>query len=158
MSDARWLEIDDDLASAVRHFRNAVAIRENGLSPGDDLPSYIARMAFMQAMQAGYTSLEGAFERILEVLGEEKPTARYDYHAQLVRRVGRNIVGDRPPILEGDLLNAVDEARKFRHVVRRSYDDFDVAKATPAIAAAKAISVGIVEAIANFRAKIERLR
>jgi hypothetical protein len=158
MSDARWLEIDDDLASAVKHFKNAVAIGENGLSPGDDLPSHTGRMDFMQAMQAGSTSLEGAFERILEVLGEETPTARYDYRAQLVRRIGRNIAGDRPAILEGDLLNAVDEAPKFRHVARRSYDDFDVAKATPAIAAAKAISAGIVEAIANFRAKIERLR
>ena len=112
----------------------------------------------MQAMQAGYTSLEGAFERILEVLGEEKPTARHDYHAQLVRRIGRDIAGDRPAIVDGDLLNAVDEARKFRHVARRSYDDFDVAKATPAIAAAKAISEGLTQAIANFRAAIERQR
>ena len=43
MSDARWLEIDDDVASAIKHFKNAVAIRENGLSPGDDLPSYTGR-------------------------------------------------------------------------------------------------------------------
>ena len=56
------------------------------------------------------------------MLGEEKPTARYDYHAQLVRRVGRNIVGDRPAILEGDLLNAVDEARKFRHFPRGKWN------------------------------------
>jgi len=129
MSDARWLEVEDDIASAARHFCNAAALYDEGLSLEDDLASYKGRMAFLQAMQAGNTSLEGAFERILEILGEEKPTAGHDYHAQLVRRVGRAIADDRPAIVAGDLLGAVDEARRFRHVARKSYDDFDVAKA-----------------------------
>ena len=90
MSDARWLEVDDDIQSSTKHFGNAVAIFDEGVSSGDDLPSYKARMAFMQAMQTGYTSLEGAFERILEILGEEKPTSGVDYHAQIIRHIGRS--------------------------------------------------------------------
>lgn len=155
MTDARWLEVHDDIDSAVRHFRNAVAIETQGLSAADDLPAYIGRMAFLQAMQAGYTSLEGALERILEILGEEKPASVHDYHAQLVRRVGRPIEDDRPAILEGALLAAVDEARRFRHVARKSYDDFDVSKAASAIRAAKTIAAGLAGAIEVFRGRIE---
>jgi hypothetical protein len=41
---------------------------------GETLEAYKARMTFMQAMQAGHTSLEGGLlERILQMLGEEKP-------------------------------------------------------------------------------------
>ncbi|MGO9742072.1 MAG: hypothetical protein ACLPN5_11265 [Roseiarcus sp.] len=155
MSDARWLEVEDDVASAVRHFRNGSALYDEGLSVADDLASYKGRMAFLQAMQAAYTSLEGAFERILEILGEDKPTAGRDYHAQLVRRVGRAIPNDRPAIVTGDLLRAVDEARRFRHVARKSYDDFDVSKTAPAIAAARMLSQRLGGAIEAFRTKIE---
>ena len=47
MSDARWLDIEDDVASAVRHFRNAIALYAEGLSDDDDLDAYKGRMAFM---------------------------------------------------------------------------------------------------------------
>jgi len=151
MTDARWLEVDDDLKSAEEHFRNAVALFDEGLSAGRDLQSYKGRMAFMQAMQAGYTSLEGAFGRILEILGEEKPTSGDDYHAQIVRRVGRAIPNSRPAIVTGDLWAAVDEARRFRHVARLRYNDFDLSKVGPAVDAAKAISTGIQGEIKKFR-------
>ncbi|RBP09242.1 hypothetical protein DFR50_12279 [Roseiarcus fermentans] len=151
MTDARWLEVDDDIESSAKHFRNAAALFDEGLSAADDLPSYKGRMAFMQAMQAGYTSLEGSFERILEILGEEKPTSGGDYHAQVVRRIGRAIRDDRPAILTGTLLHAVDEARRFRHVVRKGYDDFDLAKIGAAVDAARMISTGIQDAIKRFR-------
>ena len=155
MSDARWLDIDDDLASAVRHFRNAIALHAEGLSADDDLQAYKGRMAFVQAMQAGYSSLEQALERILETIGEEHPTSGRDYHAQLIRRVAREIPGERPPLVKGELASALDEARRFRHVARKGYDDFEAPKASPAIAAAKIIVENIVDAIATFRAKIE---
>jgi hypothetical protein len=155
VTDARWLEVQDDVSSAVKHFRNAVAIEAQGLSGADDLPSYVGRMAFLQAMQAGYTSLEAVFERILEILGEEKPTSGHDYHAQLVRRVGRPIPDDRPAILDGDLLAAVDETRRFRHVARKSYDEFDVSKAAAAIRAAQTIAVRLDGAILIFRGKVD---
>lgn len=158
MTDARWLDIEDDLASSTKHFRNAIAIYQEGLAADDSLPAYKGRMAFMQAMQAGYTSMETAFERLLEVLGETKPTGSRDYHAQLVRRVARAIPDERPAIVEGDLVKAIDEARRFRHVARRGYDDFEAPRAAPAIDAAKIIVEGLEPAIAAFRAKIAARR
>jgi hypothetical protein len=154
MSDARWLDVEEDMRSAVGHFSRSVEIFEQGGFEGNDLPAYVARMALMQSMQSGYTSLESALERILEMMGEEKPTGA-NYHADLLRRVSREIPGDRPAIIDGPLAAAADEARRFRHVARKSYDGFHVEGAVSAIRAAGLIRDRIKSAISAFRRKIE---
>ena len=45
MTDARWLDIEDDLASSTKHFRNAIAIYQEGLAADDSLPAYKGRMS-----------------------------------------------------------------------------------------------------------------
>lgn len=154
MSDARWIEIDEDVASCVRHLGRGVEIFAQGGLAGEDLASYKNRMAFMQAMQAGHTSLESAIERILDLMGEEKPQGG-SYHADLVRRARRAVAGSRPPILGPALADAIDETRRFRHVARRTYDDFAVERAAPAVAAARLVHDEIAGAIATFRNAIE---
>lgn len=111
MSDARWIEVLDDADWAVTHFARAVEIDRVGGFEGDGLEAYKARMALLQAMQSGYTSLEGSRERILQILGEEKPVGAA-YHADLVRRVSRDLPGERPALLDPELARAVDEARR----------------------------------------------
>lgn len=132
MSDARWIEIDEDVASCVRHLGRAVEIFAQGGLSGEDLASYKNRMAFMQAMQAGHTSLESALERIR--LLRARSTA---------------------PILGPALADAVDETRRFRHVARKTYDDFALERAAPAVAAARLLHHEIPAAIAAFRNAIE---
>ena len=51
MSDARWIDVGDDVASAAHHFSMAVRLRDIGGMEGDGLETYRNRMAFMQAMQ-----------------------------------------------------------------------------------------------------------
>ena len=63
MSDARWSEIQNAVASTVRHFSGAVAIYPR-LATAED--RYLIEMAFLHAMLAGQTSLEAALLRILE--------------------------------------------------------------------------------------------
>lgn len=154
MSDARWLDVDDDLRSAVGHFARSVEIFERGGFSNDDLQAYMARMALMQAMQSGYTSLESAFERILEILEEEKPTGP-NYHTDLLRRLGREIPGNRPSLIGGDLAMAIDEARRFRHVARRSYDNFHVEAASSAVKAAGIIRDQVGAVVSAFRQTID---
>lgn len=154
MTDARWLDVDDDLTSAIGHFGRSVEIFARGGFSGTDLQSYMARMALMHAMQSGYTSLEGAFERILELLGEEKPTGP-NYHADLLRRLSREIAGSRPAIIHGGLLEAIDQARRFRHVARKSYDSFHVESAGSAVRAAAVIRDEIRSAVKTFRQRID---
>lgn len=157
MSDARWLDVDDDIKVAVGHFSRSVQIFERGGFDGKDLPAYMARMALMQSMQSGYTSLESALERILEMLAEEKP-AGANYHADLLRRVARDIPGSRPAILTGELAEATDETRRFRHVARKSYDGFNLAGAASAVRSAAIIRDGIAAAVDAFREKIDGSR
>jgi hypothetical protein len=154
MSDARWLDVEDDLASAIKHFSRSVEIFERNGFAGDDLNAYMSRMSLMQAMQSGYTSLETALERILEILGEEKPTGT-NYHADLLRRASREVAGNRPAIISGQLSEAIDEARRFRHVARKGYDSFRVEGAASAIGSAAVIRDRLAGAIKAFRQKVE---
>lgn len=73
MSDARWIEVFDDMRWAREHFTRALEIHGAGGFEGEALDAYKSRMALMQAMQAGHSSFETGLERIFEILGEEKP-------------------------------------------------------------------------------------
>ncbi|MCJ2022882.1 hypothetical protein [Methylobacterium sp. J-067] len=90
MTDARWLDVEDDLGAAIRHFGNAARLYEAGGFDAPDLDGYRARMGLQHAMQAGHTSLEGALHRILDILGEDGPTGP-NSHADLIRRVSRPV-------------------------------------------------------------------
>jgi hypothetical protein len=153
MSDARWQDIESDVASSVDHFANAIRIyREPGLH-ADSQDGYMRRMAFMHAMYAGHTSMERALLRILEIQGEEAPSGR-QWHADLIARVGAN-VGGRPAVLSSALVKAADRTRKFHHVTAHTYDNFDPDDADPAVRAAEKLVAGLRAAFAAYRAAID---
>ena len=153
MSDARWFEVEADLAASVEHFGRSVTLHDLGGFDGGGLDAYRARMALMHAMQSRHTSLEAALVRILDLLHEDVPTGR-DWHADLLRRVSHALM-DRPAILPPSLAQAANETRRFRHVAMRSYGDFDPARAQPAIAAAALIAHGLAAAVLAFRRQID---
>lgn len=149
MSDARWLEIDGAVESAVRHFRSAAAIYETSRDGRPDLDLYLIEMGFMHAMQSGHASLENALLRILALFSEEPPSGA-NWHADLIGRIGK-AVGDRPVVLPPDLVKAANETRQFRHVAVRAYDNFDWDRAKRAVDYAAMLADGLTEAIAGFR-------
>ena len=153
MSDARWLEIDAAVASAVHHFSGACTIYGRLPHPSDDNDAYMAEMAFMHAMQAGHTSLESALLRILNLFAEEPPTGSHR-HADLIRRAVRP-VGDRPAILTGAVGDAADETRQFRNVAARAYDNFKAERAREAVAVAGLLAKELAPSIAAFRALVD---
>ena len=65
MTDARWSEVEGDLANACRHFDFAARPFEAGGFEDAGLDGYRARMGFQHAMRAAHTSVEGALVRIL---------------------------------------------------------------------------------------------
>jgi hypothetical protein len=154
LSDARWIDIADDIRWAVHHFAMAVRLFEIGGMDGEEIEAYRNRMAFMQAMQSAYTSLEGGLERILDILGEAKPTGP-DYHAALVRRISRPVPGERPAILDEEVASALDEARRFRHVARKNYNSFRVREAGSAVEAARLLADRIEPAVEAFKRVID---
>jgi hypothetical protein len=150
MSDARWIEIDGAIASAVRHFKSAAAIHDTLRNGRPDLDSYLIEMGFMHATQAGHSSLENALVRILGLFDEERPSGA-QWHADLIRRIGQ-AVGDRPPVMSPDLAKAASETRQFRDVAVRAYDYFDWERTARAVGFARQLAAALPGAIATFRA------
>jgi len=154
MNDARWTDVAADFAVATEHFRNAVALYESGGFDAPGLDAYRARMAFMHAMQAAHTSLEGGLVRVMETIGEERPLGER-WHADLIRRAGMERPGVRPAILDPELAAAADETRRFRNRAMRAYDSFDPAPAKPAVDAAQTLADGLTIALGKLIAALD---
>lgn len=154
MTDARWSDIDDDLRRSLKHFRAAIQIYKAGDLEGETLESYKSRMALMQAMASGYTGLENAFLRVFEMLGETKPAGQ-SMHADIVRRLQREIPGLRPALLDLGLGHAVDTARRFRHISRHVYDTFTTDDAGTALDAAAVIVARMPDAFAALKRVVD---
>ena len=156
MSDARWLDVDADIAAAVRHFRNAGALRAAGGFDGPDLARYRSEMALMHALQSAHTSAEAALMRILRLLSEEAPSSE-DWHSRLIDRLARAVEGShaRPALLSPEIAADLHETRAFRHRVTHSYGDFNLVRAAPALEAGARLAISLPEAVARFRATID---
>ena len=86
MSDARWIEVEDDLVNAVDHFRKSTELFKRGGFDADGIEGYAARMALLHPMQPARASLENGLNRILAILGEERPPGD-SWHEDLIRRI-----------------------------------------------------------------------
>jgi len=153
ISDARWFEVDEDVAAAVKHFGMSADLFAAGGFDGDGIGAYRAQMALMHAMQSGHTSLESALVRILDLLGEEAPSGK-DWHADLIKRASHEIAG-RPAILPPDLARAAGETRRFCHVAMKGYGSFDMELSRPSVLAASFVAQNIGPAISSFRTAID---
>jgi hypothetical protein len=157
MTDARWIEVDDDLDSACFHFHNAAGLADEGGFEAAGLAGYRAQMALLHAMQSAHTSLEAALKRILEILGEEAPIGGRS-HVDLIRRVSRTVTTPghvRPAILTPDVVRDVDESRRFRHRATHGYDNFDPAQAIPSLEAARRLAASLKPCILAFRNEVD---
>lgn len=154
MMAALWSDVDADIGSALRHFGQAVRLfreeRFSGIAP----PGYLDEMAFLHAMQSGYTSFEAGMKRVLALIDEELPKGG-DSHAALLGRLHQDLPGSRPAIIDDVLFGAADILRRFRHVAIHAYDHFDRARAALAVQAAETFLAGIEPAIARFRTVID---
>ncbi len=153
MSDARWFEVDQDVAAGMLHFRRSAELYAANGFEREGLEGYRAQMAFMHAMQSGHISVEAALVRILDMLGEERPTGS-DCHATLIGRLSASSSG-RPALLDAVLAAALQETRRFRHVAMRSYGQLRPEAARPAVQAAGIVVGQLQDAVQEFRAVID---
>nr|MBA3519616.1 hypothetical protein [Hyphomicrobiales bacterium] len=153
VSDARWFEVDADFGSAVRHFRQSMALFQMGGFTSPGLQGYQASMALMHARQSAHTSLEAGLLRILEMLGEERPVGE-DWHSALIWRAAADFPG-RPAILSGPVAKAADETRRFRHRATHNYDSFRIAEISRTLQAAEVLVAELPGQLTAFRTAIE---
>ncbi len=146
--ESRWLEPEDNFQDAANHFEKAVKIFRLGGFEDAGLEGYRTRMAFMHAMQSAHTSLESGLVRILDELGEEKPTGE-KWDADLIARASHQ-VKSRPAILSNETGQLADETRRFRNFARRDYDKFIPRKARDAVAAAERLALCLVGELEAF--------
>lgn len=157
MSDARWVDVDADLTAMTLHFGNAVDLyARGGFDIEEQLDRYARGYALMHAMQAGYTSAEASMRRILDLLGEDRPTGE-DWHKALIARLATPLTGayERPALLTRDVAADLYETLGFRHRAMHSYGDFNAAKASPSIAAAARLRESFPLAVARFRETVD---
>lgn len=154
MNDERWIEVQNDFQSAAKHFETAQRVYGRGIATDDAEQEHLYALAFMHAMQAGHTSLETGMVRIMRMVGEVPPTGE-DWHADVVKRMGDAIDGKRPLFLPINILKAVDQTRRFRHVAARTYDDFNWEDARRPVEAAAEIASSIMGVLKDFRESLD---
>jgi len=154
VSDDRWIEVQGDFQSAQRHFETAQRLYVRGSETDDEDQEQVFALAFMHAMQAGYTSLEAGMVRIMTMVHEDVPEGE-QWHADVVRRMSQAIDGKRPALLGSGLSPAVNETRRFRHVATHTYDDFNWADAKRPVEAARLIAASLMSVFREFQQKLD---
>lgn len=154
MSDARWLDVGRFFNAAAEHFRMAVLLHEQGGFDVEGIEGYKSSMAFMHAMQSGYTSFEKGLERILSIIDEEKPSGP-DWHADLIERARLPIEGRRPANLSEQAAEWAEKTRRFRHVATRNCNNFRPQDAAGPVDAAKKLAQVLPGELATFRDAID---
>ena len=124
MRDSRWTDVDRDIDLALKHFGMADRIFQADGFDAPDLDGYKSSTSFMHAMGAGYTSVENALKRILDILGETPPSGDA-WHRDLIERVSRPMGGSnaRPAFFDDEMRRDLLECLRMRHRVRHS--DYD---------------------------------
>ena len=153
MTDARWLEIERDLNAGIGHLGEAADGFDSLDLEGTDRRAYFYRMGFMHALLAGYSSIENALKRILDVLGEAQPTGS-DWHRDLLRRLCQRGPG-RPAVFSPELCEHLHTLRRFRHVAMHAYDDFRRDKAWNTVEAARAVVPALLLEFDAFKRAID---
>jgi predicted nucleotidyltransferase len=113
MSDPRWIDVDSDVDDALWHFGMA-RIFDEARFDAPDLEGYKSSGAFMHAMGTGYTSVEKAVGRILDILGETPPSGK-DWHKTLIDRVSRPLTGSiaRPAFFDDEMRSDLLECMRM---------------------------------------------
>ncbi|WP_103333186.1 hypothetical protein [Pseudotabrizicola formosa] len=150
--DARWILIKQDFASAAYHLKLACELYASpefaAASTSDDIQTKAYLMAFLHAMQSGYTSLENGLLRLLIVFDEARPTGGF-WQKDLLSRV-KIQVGCRPPIFDETSHKHADELRRFRNLVMTGYSHLDLKHAVAAVTSASYMSQNLDELLFKF--------
>lgn len=67
-----------------------------------------------------YTGVERCFEEIARQIDETVPSGT-DWHRRLLRQMSSELPDLRPPVIQSETRQIIDEYRSFRHVVRNVY-------------------------------------
>jgi hypothetical protein len=104
-----------DIERVVKRAERAAAAADED-SPYPDLLLDSAALSLHDA----YSGIERLLEQIASTVDRGVPST-HDWHRELLRQMTIEITGLRPPVLSQGVAAALDQYRRFRHVVRNVY-------------------------------------
>lgn len=121
MSDADLLRIlraqlDDDAEFVLENARRHREMMRRASRSTDD---EMATMAVAYLLHNLYTALEGYFFRIAKHF--ENSLDDSSWHKELLDRMKIEVAGIRPAVITADMMEPLDELRRFRHLFRNLY-------------------------------------
>ena len=140
------------LEKAVKRVKRAM-IAYQSISENQDL--------FLDSVALGlhdfYTGLERIFYQIATLVDESLPSGR-EWHRDLLTQMSIDISQTRPQILSIETVQALDEYRRFRHVVRNVYTfELDAERLKPLIEKLSFYFTQVQDELLAFANLLERI-
>ncbi|GEM_PF-283927 len=112
------------LISEIRYDLRSLDGIANEISQAPDTPdrklSSIEVRGYASLIHDFYTCLESMFQRISDEINAGYPKGP-NSHRRLIRSMAMDVEGVRPAVISSEMLNELDELRKFRHFFRHAY-------------------------------------
>ena len=103
-----------------------------------------------------YSGFEHIFVRIAEIVDGDLPRGE-NWHQLLLQQMTREVKEIRPAVISTEIGEALDELRRFRHIVRNVYThNFDPAKVKILVLSVENIFQNIKEELVAFIAFLEQ--
>lgn len=103
-------DIDRVVTIAQRHWHKS--------KTAEDIDAYLNSVALN--LQSFYSGIERLFELIAIEIDGARPKGD-QWHIELLRQMTLDIPDTRPPVLTSEIVEQLDEYRKFRHLIRNIY-------------------------------------
>ncbi|HHY94936.1 MAG TPA: hypothetical protein GX513_07990 [Firmicutes bacterium] len=110
--------ISEELAALDRLVARAERAMALARQRPEDQDLYLDSVAL--SLHDFYTAMERVFGHIASIVDGALPSGQ-DWHQELLRQMAGERPGVRPAVISEDTLLALDEYRRFRHVVRNIY-------------------------------------
>ena len=153
-ADLRWTFLQRDVDGSIADLAAAIDLYALELTESGTEPRLRRQQekAFQKFLQDGYSSVEKALIRVLDLFEEEVPTGR-SWHPDLLAFAtmpGPQRAGLARPAFAPRLSGDLETLRRFRHGAVHGYAGFNVAEAAPAVAAATRVVAALPAATTAF--------
>ncbi|MGF1523148.1 MAG: nucleotidyltransferase family protein [Leptolyngbyaceae cyanobacterium] len=122
MTQNKFLVLKDHLDDEVYALEETNRALSSALVRVPEVPEDFAARALASYINDFYRRCERMSERVAVTLDGGLPQGE-NWHQALLQQVGEPSGEDRPPLWSQQLLTALDEYRRFRHVVHHKYSD-----------------------------------
>lgn len=119
---AQYIALSQRLREELEELEKTVTVIPQHLLQAEELPVY--REAFFNSVALNLHAFYAGLERMLEMIAVEvdgRVLGGKAWHTELLRQMAIELPGVRPVVLRRETMTALDEYRKFRHLIRNIY-------------------------------------